>query len=89
MDTFDALKLLACRLDAIDALAAEVAELRRLVAGPGVAGFLSVADAAKFSGLSKTVLYRLRDEGRLSHHKVGGKVLIERAELVALVRGER
>ena len=53
--------------------------------------FLTVKDAARYTGLSARVLWRLLAEGAIERHKVGRRTLVNRAELEAYIgsRGAR
>ena len=46
-----------------------------------------VSDATKYSGLSRTTIYVLIKRGLLASNKVGGRRLILRESLDALVKG--
>jgi len=48
-------------------------------------GTMGVAEARKFSGLSRTYLYQLMESGKLKYAKVGKRRLIPRAELRRLL----
>ena len=45
-----------------------------------------VNDACRVSGLSRTTIYRLAKEGRLTIRKVCGRSLIARSELLDLLK---
>jgi excisionase family DNA binding protein len=47
-----------------------------------------INEAAEAIGLSRSSLYELAKEGKLSIRKVYGRSLILREDLIALVRGE-
>ena len=44
-------------------------------------GFLDVDGAAEFLGLSRKAVYHLVERRKLPHHRAGGRLLFERAEL--------
>ena len=46
---------------------------------------MSIADAAHYSGLSRSSLYRMIDAGTLVSLKIGARRLIRRTELDALL----
>lgn len=76
--------------DVLEAVARRAAEivLERLPAdrnGPE-SEFLSVAEAAELLRSSRQRVYDLLSDGRLTRHKDGSRVLVERAELVAHLR---
>lgn len=50
------------------------------------AGF-SVKDAAEWSGMSRSALYRAAGEGRLTLRKAGRTTIVDGASLAALVDG--
>ena len=54
-------------------------------AEPVVDGAMSVAEAVRFSGLSRSELYKLMTAGRLTYTKVGRRRLIPRKALVGLL----
>lgn len=54
------------------------------VTGPPLA--LSIANAVRVSGLGRSTLYNLMNDGRLKSVKIGGRRLIPFAELERLVR---
>jgi excisionase family DNA binding protein len=62
----------------LDLLAERVAE--RLRRGRDD-GFIEVAGAAAFLGLSRKAIYRLVERRRLPHRRAGGRLLFDRAEL--------
>jgi excisionase family DNA binding protein len=63
-----------------------IAEL--LAKSINVARWMSISDAAGYSGLSKRSLERLLAGGKLSAHRpVRGRLLIDRLELDSLIAG--
>jgi predicted DNA-binding transcriptional regulator AlpA len=52
---------------------------------PFADGTMKVAEAVKFSGISRSRLYELMNEGHLQWSKVGGTRLIARRSLVELI----
>jgi excisionase family DNA binding protein len=69
-------------VEAIAARAAEIvlAQLDREGASPA-SPYLSVPEAAKYARASRQRIYDLLSSGRLTRHKDGSRVLVERAEL--------
>ena len=66
--------------------AAEPSPLARAAAIQACAdGALTIRAAVEFSGISRTVLYELMAEGRLSPIRIGRRVLLPRAELVEIL----
>jgi excisionase family DNA binding protein len=68
--------------DELDALALRVAEL---LDERHDDGFLDVDGAAAFLDLSRKAVYRLVERHQLPHHRAGGRLLFDRAELRAWV----
>ena len=48
-------------------------------------GSVNVTEATRFTGLGRTFLYSLMEQGRLRYVKVGKRRLIPRSELVRLL----
>lgn len=76
--------------DAFEAIAQRAAELvleqlEERAQGASLPAWLSVADAAAYIGCGKQRIYQLRSDGRLGAHKEGGRAVVLRAELDALV----
>ena len=59
-------------------LAERVAGLLQAACGDG---FTDVAGAALFLGLPRKAVYRLVERRKLPHHRAGGRLLFDRAEL--------
>ena len=68
--------------DQLDALAAQVAQL---LADGRDDGFLDVAGAAAYLSTTPKAIYHQVERGRLPHHRAGGRLLFDRAELRAWV----
>lgn len=51
--------------------------------------FLSVKDACTLLGVARVTLHRWRQEKKIVPHKVGGRVLYLRSEVIAAVAGLR
>lgn len=47
--------------------------------------YYSLRRAAEEFGVSERTLYRLRQEGKLMFYKLGGRTLVRRAEIKALI----
>ncbi len=47
----------------------------------------SVADAVAVFGISRATLYRLRKAGRIKMHRLGGRTLIFKHEMIEAIRG--
>lgn len=45
-----------------------------------------IKDASRVSGVSKSKLYQLAADGKLKLTRVGGRTLVEHAELMRLIR---
>lgn len=62
------------------------AQLRDRNPGVAPAHSLSMKDAAKFIGVSRSTLYKLIGEGRLETSQIGARVLIKRTDLESLLQ---
>jgi excisionase family DNA binding protein len=62
------------------------AQLRDRNPGVTPAHSLSMKDAAKFIGVSRSTLYKLIGEGRLETNQIGARVLIKRTDLESLLQ---
>jgi excisionase family DNA binding protein len=77
-------------IEAVAQRAAElVAERMNLVAAPAPSRWLTVEQAAAHIAAPKQRIYDLRSAGRLSDHREGGRALVDRDELDALIVAER
>jgi excisionase family DNA binding protein len=56
---------------------------------PSDAGFVTIPEAMKLLGVSRSTIYEFLDSGQLTRRKIGKSVRIERAEINAVVRGEK
>ena len=71
----------------VDEVARKAAALVLEQLAPSASPFLTVAEAAEFLRSSRQRVYDLLSDGRLTRHKDGARVLVERAELLAYVAG--
>jgi len=49
------------------------------------AGALTIKSASEFTGISRTVLYELITEGRLTPIRLGRRVLLPKVQLIAIL----
>jgi excisionase family DNA binding protein len=78
-ERFDALTLeVALAPEHLDLLAAHVT---RLLTEGRDGGFLDVAGAAAYLSTTPKSIYHRVERGRLPHHRAGGRLLFDRAEL--------
>lgn len=79
------------QLEAIARRAAELVLERMPEPAPLVMGspWMTVPEAAAFLGCSVGRLYNMRCDGRLTSHKDGGRALVARSEVEALVTDAR
>ena len=47
---------------------------------------MSPREVNRVYGIARSTLYRLRDEGRLKHYKIGERVRIRRADVEKLIK---
>jgi excisionase family DNA binding protein len=78
--------------DVVEAIAARAAEIvleqiGRESTSP-VSPYLSVGEAAEYARCSRQRIYDLLSSGRLTRHKDGSRVLVERAELDRYLAGD-
>jgi excisionase family DNA binding protein len=74
--------------EAVEAIAQRAAELvieQVETASRSAREWLSVEAAAEYLGCNKQRIYELRSAGRLPRHREGGRAIVRRADLDALV----
>lgn len=53
----------------------------------GIQRWFTIDEAAEYARCSRQRIYNLRSSGRLSRHGDGGRALVDRQELEALIQG--